>query len=454
LVLDKGALALAIGMGGLILLLLIGTQVLDWYWPVLLTAVSLGVGLYQLRKHIPSLYQLAQRIDHRMALADSLSTAVYFAEHPKPGLERVCAMQSMAAERLASGVNLEQALPLARPRYLYPALALFAVASGLFVARYVVLGSLDLNASLLQAAFDEFLSTAPEDTPEQMAKLKLKGQAFDPSQPEAPGETDPTIVLPPDAEKGTPLTEQEGSGQQNGKDGPKADQEKDGEEQGNDSKDSSGQQGKDGKQQQGDEKGDQGSQGDDERSMLDKLRDAVSNLMNKVNPQDGKQQKGKAGDKQKGQKQDKGSKGDDQNADGSETDEAPPDQSSKSDKGKQGDDSKPASTPGQNPSGEPASGMGQNEGKKDIEAAKAEEAMGKVSEMLAKRGDEIKGQVMVEVKSTKQTLKTAMTQSNAGHSDAGGEIHRDQVPLADQLFVERYFQEVRKASSTGQTKGK
>ena len=85
LVLDKGALALVIGMAAVILLLLAGTQILDWYWPVLVVAVSLGVGIYRLRKSLPSLYVLAQRIDRRLGLADSLSTAIHFAAHPDTG---------------------------------------------------------------------------------------------------------------------------------------------------------------------------------------------------------------------------------------------------------------------------------------------------------------------------------------------------------------------------------
>ena len=41
-----------------------------------------------------------------------------------------------------------------------------------------------------------------------------------------------------------------------------------------------------------------------------------------------------------------------------------------------------------------------------------------------------------------------MSQQKAGHTDAGGEIHRDQVPLMYQPFVEKYFQEIRKGSGT------
>jgi hypothetical protein len=61
--------------------------------------------------------------------------------------------------------------------------------------------------------------------------------------------------------------------------------------------------------------------------------------------------------------------------------------------------------------------------------------------------------MLVEVGNTKQQLKTAMTQQKQGHTDAGGEIHRDQVPLAYQTFVDRYFQEVRKTPAKAAPKG-
>jgi hypothetical protein len=448
LVLDKGTLALTIGMGGLVVLLLIGTQVLDWYWPVLLAAVSLGVGLYQLRQRIPSVYQLAQRIDRRMALADSLSTAVYFSEHPPAGLEPICAMQANSAERLAAGVNLEQALPFARPRHLYVAMALLAVASALFVVRYAMIGSLDLNASLLRAVYDTFFMSSPEDAPQQAAKLNLRTKA---AQPDGQPQNDPSVLIPPDAEKGQPLAPQEDASQQKGdKSQGDADQNKDGKEQGDGSDENGGADGKDPDKRAAEDKGQQESQSEESPSVLDKLRDAVNNLMNKLSSGEGQEKKGKPGDKQKGQKQDKSSKGEKQEGEGSEA-EAQPDQTSQGDESKEAKDAKQSNAPGR-PSDQTASGAGENEGKKDIEEAKAQAAMGKVSEMLAKRGDEVKGQVMVEVKSTKQTLRTQMTQQQAGHTEAGGEIHRDQVPLADQLFVERYFKEIRKAAAPVQGK--
>ena len=448
LVLDKGALALVIGMGGVVLLLLAGTQILDWYWPVLLAAVSLGVGIYQLRRFIPSLYELAQTIDRKMALADSLSTAVYFSEHPKPGLESVCAIQFQAADRLAAGVNLEQALPLARSRYLMPALALFLAASGLFITRYVMTGSLDLRASLIDMVVDNFFTSPAEQAAAKAARAELKPRAFDPSQPNQPNDEQVQPPLPPDAEKGTDLkSDPSASKSGEGEKGPGEQDDKgaDQKEDGGDSKDgaSKDKQG-DKKDTGGDDKGQSDSQGQDQRSMLDKLRDAVNNLMNKMNSEPPSKGQQKGGEKQQGKKQDKG----DKNQDKGEKAEGDP-QSESDQQGDKGDpkDAKQSNAPGQKASEDAKSGAGQDDGKKDIEKAKALEAMGKVSELLGERSASISGEVMVEVGTTKQELKTAMTRQKAGHTDAGGEIHRDQVPLAYQTFVERYFQEVRKTPS-------
>ena len=53
LILDKAALALTIAMGGAVVLLIAGTQILDWYWLLLLAAAGFGAGLYRLRGRIP-----------------------------------------------------------------------------------------------------------------------------------------------------------------------------------------------------------------------------------------------------------------------------------------------------------------------------------------------------------------------------------------------------------------
>ena len=72
--------------------------------------------------------------------------------------------------------------------------------------------------------------------------------------------------------------------------------------------------------------------------------------------------------------------------------------------------------------------------------------MGKISEILGKRSANVSGEVMVEVGNSKQPLKTPWAQRQATHIEAGGEIHRDEVPLIYQQFVTNYFEEIRKTA--------
>jgi hypothetical protein len=51
---------------------------------------------------------------------------------------------------------------------------------------------------------------------------------------------------------------------------------------------------------------------------------------------------------------------------------------------------------------------------------------------------------MVEVGNTKQQLKTQWMSKDAQHGEAGSEIHRDEIPLMYQQYVEQYFAEVHK----------
>ena len=71
--------------------------------------------------------------------------------------------------------------------------------------------------------------------------------------------------------------------------------------------------------------------------------------------------------------------------------------------------------------------------------------MGKISQILGQRSAQITGEVTVEVGQSKQQLKTPWATSQATHHDAGGETHRDEVPLAYQEFVRQYFEEIHKS---------
>jgi len=451
LALDKGALALLIGMGGLILLLLLGTQILDWYWPALLAAVSLGIGIHRLRHSLPNLYQLAQAIDRRLGLADALSTAVYFASHPEPGREAICECQRRDAEKIAERLDLQAAVPPSRSRYLLPAAGLALVAFGLFAVRYAVTGSMNLDPSLLKIAYDSFFGPPPQPLAKNLAKnLKMSQAPFDAGNPEAQSTaTDPQDLLNPQKQNDSANPSGDDPAKEaadKGSDPNNTDADKQGDGKGDKAGDKSGKQSdKESKDAQDKEGGDQDKQGNNsnQSGMLDKLKDALANMLNKMKPNSAqKQQTAKNQPNEKGEKAEKGDQQqqDNQNAGA----EANPDSSENGDQ-KNSDDAKANSQPGKPTSQESASGAGSKDGDKSQKDAKALEAMGQISEILGKRSATVTGEVMVEVGSTKQQLKTPWAEKQAAHSEAGGEIHRDEVPLIFQPFVERYFEEIRKA---------
>ena len=98
------------------------------------------------------------------------------------------------------------------------------------------------------------------------------------------------------------------------------------------------------------------------------------------------------------------------------------------------------------------SGMGKQDGDKDVKLAEQMAAMGKLSEIIGKRNEKLQGEVMLEVNSSKQALRTQYSQRNARHAESGAEIHRDEVPLVYQPYVQQYFEEVRKPARGSDTK--
>ena len=70
--------------------------------------------------------------------------------------------------------------------------------------------------------------------------------------------------------------------------------------------------------------------------------------------------------------------------------------------------------------------------------------MGKLAEIIGKRS-QVTGEMMVEVPSGKQQLRTAYSgRSTRDTPDTGGEINRDEVPLIFQEYVREYMERVRK----------
>lgn len=449
----RASQALVVAMAGVILLLLLGTQILEWYWVALVAAISLGVGVYRIRREVPSFYILAQRIDRRLRLADTLSTAWFFFEQPDREREAICLVQQRNAEDTARQVDLKAAMPLSRSRFLLPAAALAAVAVGLFAVRYMVTGKLDLQPNLVSAAIDTFFGSKTEQAKNLNHDKKGK---FDPQKdinsPENP--TTENQQQPEDLLQGQDQQEPT-QGQDNSKntadappdkkekpDGTKEGEEQsDGKDQGGDDKQSSGNKDKSGDQNSKDSK-----QGSQSQSMMDRLKDAVQNLMDSMKPsqdsqqsqgqnQQGKQQQQK-GDQQKGQKSEQ-SKADSESQASADTQNQEGQQQQSDSKSGQKSADKSAQQDAKN-------GAGSQDGDKLKRQAEELAAMGKISQILGQRSANITGEVTVEVGNSKQQLKTPWATSQAVHHDAGGEVPRDEVPLLYQEFVRQYFEEIHK----------
>lgn len=466
-------------MAGLILLLLLGTQILDWPWVAALLAASLVLGVRNLRRDTPSSYAVAQSIDRRLGLCDSLSTA-FFYQRLEPGRkvsEEIRAAQFAEAELLAREAPLDRAAPFAAPRSLYAVAALGLVAAGLLTLRYGISRSLDLRPPLARMVFDTFHFAAQAQRPAARSKnasnkrmnelLKQFGLSLDNSA-DQPGERGQTAGTTLETDSAPEARRESARSHQGGLQPLQA-----GEQRQDETKEGSKPPGEESSQQsqsasQPDSRGDSPGRPSSRRqtansssendSLLDKFRDAMANLLSRLKPQprsgDGQQMASSAqGRSDQGQSQ-QGQKGSvaGQQAQGQQSGDPQDEQPGEGFKLPQGGQGKQGGPDAEQISRDGRSGIGKEDGSKEVREAEQLAAMGKISEIIGKRSQNLTGEVMVEVASSKQQLRTAYSQQNLSHSEAGGEIHRDEIPLAYQHYVQQYFEEIRKPAPPAKPK--
>ena len=454
------AFAGAVAMAGLIALLVLGTQILEWYWLAVLFGGSLAWGLYRTLRRVPSAYHVARNVDRGLGLEDSLSTAYHFLN--PPGSLKVSPdvrdAQRRHAEELARGADVKQALPLGVPRGLRAAGLLGLVAFGLFALRYGLTHSLDLRPPIARASFDVFSAKTvesaglPKPRPPRPGNEPIpaigmtadeRAAKHDSRQSLAtePGEAEASSVPGDALRKAEGLPTRDAADEQaeasSSEPAPNADSSPAAE--GDNAAPSSPRK--------------QNAKSGENSDLLNKLRDAMADLLSRLKikpPSSGEMQTAEGkGDTESRQRQGKGQKGppgasrEDMRADANAEQEA-----GEESEGAESRD-KAAGKPGRRSADTAASrkersGVGKEEGDKEIREAQQLEAMGKISEIFGKRAENLKGEVTVEVSSGDQQLKTPYSQSAAAHSDTGGEIHRDEVPLIYQQYVQQYFEQVRK----------
>ncbi len=457
--LSQGVTAVCAALAAFIVLLLLGTEILDWYWLLPIPLATLAIALYRVRQRVPSLYVTAQVVDRRMNLSDTLSTAVYFsAEGASKAPEDLRRRQWEQAEQTARSVDARRAIPFTMPRSVYPMAALVLVASSLFALRYGLTRRLDLGMPMGRILADALGFENPKTASAPERKNIRPGE-----WPREDGDDSPLDAQPKSDDQslaGDPLDENQDQKKDAGKaaeknsksDQAKADSQNGDDPQGQGQERASDQENPDrpsnAKEGQNQQSGGQDSNNSSSSSLLSKMRDAVQNLLssmkqqpNGANAQQQQQNSSAQNSKQKNQqnagKQKNGEKQNGQ-AGGQEQD---PDLSNESQQAEnslgQGDDAQPSKK-------QPGGGAGNRDGEKDLKQAEQLAAMGKISQIIGKRSQNLSGEATIETQSTVQQLRTAYSDRAAQHADAGGEIGRDEIPAALESYVEQYFEQVRK----------
>ncbi len=469
----QALVALSIGAGGLVLLLILGTQVLNWYWPLLLGAVSFGYLVYRVWNKLPNSYQAAQIVDRRLRTHDLFSAAHHFLGQPSTRLtESLIEIADQEARSISSAV----AVPFHMPSGWARAAGLAVAALSLLVFRYAIQSSLDLGEPIAPGLYQLLASG---EKPKQLAKTNAKNPDASPLEGFGLTETSQQRAEDKSKEKGQELstetassTESAASGQKPGQfqqsmapseEGEKMEGAEKGEAAGAGDKNQQGDPGnKDGEKKSdgGDKKTASQKSGDqqgDKSSLMDKFKDAMANMMNKLKSQDKSQgeqqsQNGKK-DSQQGsgqQQQQQSNKGQQsqgkEQAGGQQQNDPNGQQQGEGNEKSPNQQAKGGDKSNQPSNGDNKSGTGKQDGSKDIQLAEQQKAMGKISEVFGKRAQNLQGEIMIEVSSSKsQALKTAYSDKTAAHTDSAGVIHRDEVPLIFQNYVQRYFEELRKS---------
>jgi hypothetical protein len=474
----QSVVAASVAMAGVILILLLGSQLLDWYWPALLAVVTFPLAFYRTARRLPSSYRVAQIVDERLELRDALSTALYFHKPPESRefSESMRQAQLAESERIARQVDPKAAVPLAAPRAMFLFGVLFLAAAALFTLRYMVESRMDLKKPLSRLLFDAWGGSFDQHAAAKKKQGSKKpweqvpaGVSVEDHDAQDPGKLDnapPTAldtIEDPDANnegvKSTPGSKSKGKS-----DGTQAEGERPGDE-AEQSESAQGSAASKDADQSGAKQGDasagkQANSSGENSSLASKIKDAMQNLMASLRPQNGGQnpqpQPGQNGaQKSQQEKGEKGSAGQAQKKGSEQSADTQDGQSSDdSDSGKSAEGKSNGKSSDQQASHNPGSGIGRQDGAKDARLAEQLAAMGKISEIIGKRSANVTGEVTVEVNSSKQQLRTQYSDSKATHKEAGSEINRDEVPAAFQQYVQQYFEQVRKQAAPAKSGGK
>ncbi len=468
LVLDQLGFASAIVLVGAIVLLMLGTETVPPYWLAILAAIALCSVAYRVYARRLPAYRVAQILDRRLQLQDSLSTAWYLLDHKE--LERTPAVlfQVDRAERIASGIDPARAFPFAgrRPWQLAGLLAIAAL--GLFALRYLVTKSLSLQRTIMPFQLADVVervenslrsgNASPERARRGMPRpvSAARGQELGQS-PNALASQAQSDEHPAESSSSAGAKAPAGARQTKGdaaNSSSAVGDSRSGDDAGqpsaapNSSKQAAG------------KEGEQNGTTQKASGLVDRMKDALSSLMAKLRPNADGQRSSQQNQRssQTGQSGDEAVAGRRENANrqpGARNE--PSDQQQSAEGEAQGATPENTHSSGRS-SSESAdhktdsaqSGVGHQNGDKDIRDAEQLKAIGKLAEIIGKRSANLTGEVTFETSSGNQQLKTRYSGRVGQHADLGGEITRDQIPIAYRDYVREYMELVRKQADKGQ----
>jgi hypothetical protein len=461
----EGARAACLCLGLLVLLLLLGTDILDWRYLLFIPAATMVGGACLTWRRIPSADEAARMLDRRLGLQDAIATALFFgpghtARKVDEGMRQAQLAQTLP---LVAAIDLGKTLPLRMPRLIYAGAALAVIGGGLVGLRYSVKGWLDLRAPATPA-----IALLIQNVTAEVANLQ---QWLNPMTPEIKGNDHPTEqaeLNAKDTSQSNPNSNNPGDTSRSNEPGvekqdskmasddpPDGQTEASGEEESardGDSPQQSDHTGRRGEQRQRDQRSsaNQDASGPGaESSVFNKVRDTVANLLSAVKPQSGGRGGNRAEFDRNSPKQD-GQSGRGEDQDGTASASEGQDRGDGSPGRKDGSTSS-AQANGTGADKQSSSGAGGDEGNKEMRLADQRAAMGKISVILGKRAKDVTGTASAEVISGEQALQTRYESRQVKHSGVEDNGERDVVPIELQAYVRQYLQAARSGTSRGET---
>ncbi len=449
-------------LAALILVLLLGTDTVTWPYATTLPIATLAMGTFLTWRGRFTDYQIAQLLDKRLDLCDTLSTAVfYYTPLAKWRCqEETRLMQRKSAEIAAAEIDVNGALPVRFPRALIVSIAWLAlVAAGLTLLRFQMHdapsfrhGLARMAEPLLKRAADEIAKLERQLQSPAAKPFEQSDDLGDENAERANSGTasnDPSVNLEPSNK----ASQENQSGKEDGSSKSQATPEP-GDTAGNANETPHGSEnlarddpsssdhrsrssaGAQANSQQKDAQPSQqaASQTNASSSLWGRFSDTIAKLAALT------AKAGGASNNPSGQNAPSAANHPNA-ARGASSD---PGQQQPGNGGQQG------TMNGQNSGSDPhrpdkeGSGAGSEDGNKAIQEGQELEAMGKISVIFGKRSQDISGTATVEAVSGRSDLSTPYVTKRAEHHSVEDSAAHDQIPLEFEAYMQRYFMELRK----------